>query len=132
MQMASLMTMAMVALTGCATTAAGSAGAAPARNDSFSVVTVSNRTSVDVCGLYVWSDGDDSRRSDNRLLPGTVLVGRTSDYRMPAGSWRDVVIAGDVDATFHLEARDCDGRVVTAWHRDQVATHDGVFQITRR
>lgn len=94
------------------------------------IITVANRDATDVCGLYVWSESDLTRRGDNRLLPGTVLVGRDSPYRLAAGSWRDVVVPNDSLA--YLEARDCEGKIVASWSKAKLPLRGRVFQIAAR
>ncbi len=87
----------------------GCAHVAPRATDEV-LVTVQNVTGHDVCAVHLWSDDDDYKSVENRLLPGSQLLEPSSAYRLHDGSRRDFVMPAA--APLRMEAVDCQGRLV--------------------
>jgi len=74
------------------------------------LVSLQNVTGHDVCAVHLWSDDDDYRSVENRLLPGAQLLEKTSAFRLHDGSRRDFTLPAA--APLRMEAVDCEGRLV--------------------
>lgn len=74
------------------------------------LVSVQNVTGHDVCAVHLWSEEEEYRSVENRLLPGAQLLERDSAFRLHSGSRRDFTVPAV--APLRIEAVDCNGHLL--------------------